>query len=346
MLYPLKFKPRYKERIWGGDALHTKLGKKIPKDTPIGESWELSAVDGDLSVVAKGPLAGNNIEELTEVYMGDLVGDRIYEKFGLQFPLLIKLIDAQDKLSIQVHPDDRLAAERHDSYGKTEMWYLLDCDKDAELYCGFSREVSREEYLRHVKAGTMADILERERVKPGDAFFIPAGTVHAIGKGCLIAEIQQTSDITYRIFDWIRTDDHGHARELHTDLALDAIESDRSQYGGAVCRLSLFHGRSRKCGRFARTGPLFERLFRDLSGNGRGPDPELGRRQRNLRQGRMYTGSGLHGCRHALGQRQNVGSLYPGIIPIVEQNPNTTHTTTTEIWGIKKRNNGSSTSAT
>ena len=224
MLYPLKFKPRYKERIWGGNKLKSSLGKDIPADTAIGESWEVSGVDGDLSVVANGMLKGNNLQELIEVYMGDLVGEKVYEKFGLYFPVLIKLIDAEDVLSIQVHPDDKLAAERHNSYGKTEMWYIIDCEPGAEIYMGFNRDVTREEYLAHVAAGTLPEILDRVKVKPGDAFFIPAGAIHAIGKGILIAEIQQTSDITYRVFDWNRVDANGKGRELHTGLAVDAID--------------------------------------------------------------------------------------------------------------------------
>lgn len=223
MLYPLKFKPLFHERIWGGDLLKKKMNKKLPTGKLIGESWELSGVDGNISVVSNGFLKGNNLEELVEVYMGDLVGDKIYDKYGLQFPLLIKLIDAQDALSIQVHPDDELARERHDSYGKTEMWYVIDCEPGAELNLGFNRPVTKEEYLKHVADGTLADILARVKVKPGDAYFIPAGAIHAIGKGILIAEIQQTSDITYRVFDWNRVDAEGKSRELHTELAVDAI---------------------------------------------------------------------------------------------------------------------------
>ena len=229
MLYPLKFKPLFKERIWGGELLASAMNKKLPAGKRIGESWELSAVPGDISVVANGKLAGNNLEELTEVYMGDLVGDHIYNQFGLLFPLLIKLIDAQDDLSIQVHPNDQLARERHNSYGKTEMWYVLACEPGASLYVGFNKSVTREEYLKHVNDGTLADILDKVPVKPGDTFFIPAGTIHAIGRGLLIAEIQQTSDITYRVFDWNRVDANGKGRELHTELALDAIDFDSKQ---------------------------------------------------------------------------------------------------------------------
>ncbi len=203
------------------------LGKRLPSGKKIGESWELSGVEGDLSVVANGYLAGNDIEELIEVYMGDLVGDTVYEKFGVEFPLLIKFIDAAEALSIQVHPDDALAAERHNAYGKTEMWYVIDSDADANLYLGFNHNVSREEYLDSVEAGTLSDMLTRVDVKPGDAYFIPAGTIHSIGGGVMVLEIQQTSDITYRVFDWNRTDKDGNSRELHTDLAVDAMDFHR-----------------------------------------------------------------------------------------------------------------------
>ncbi len=224
MLYPLKFKPLFKERIWGGTALASTMGKRLPADKLIGESWELSGVEGDISVVSNGKLRGNNLQELIEVYMGELVGDRIYEKFGLEFPLLIKLIDAQDVLSIQVHPDDQLAAKRHNSYGKTEMWYVVDNKPGASLYVGFKGDVTREQYLKAVAEGTLPSLLNRYEVKKGDAYFIPAGTIHAIGKGLLIAEIQQTSDITYRVDDWGRVDKNGKPRQLHTELAVDAID--------------------------------------------------------------------------------------------------------------------------
>lgn len=224
MLYPLKFKPRFKERIWGGSMLASKMGKKLPEGKMIGESWELSGVQGDISVVSNGKLKGNNLEELIEVYMGELVGDKVYEKFGVEFPLLIKLIDARDVLSIQVHPDDELARERHNSYGKTEMWYVVGNEPGAFLYVGFNGRVSREQYLEAVAKGNLPELLARWEVKPGDAYFIPAGTIHAIGKGLLIAEIQQTSDITYRVDDWGRVDDKGNPRELHTELAVDAID--------------------------------------------------------------------------------------------------------------------------
>lgn len=225
MLYPLKFTPILKERIWGGNKLGTIFNKKIPAGIEhCGESWEISGVDGSVSEVSNGFLAGNNLQEVAEIYMADLLGDKVYEQFGCEFPLLIKLIDANDVLSIQVHPDNKTAAQRHHAYGKTEMWYVIDADKGASLISGFNKNVERAEYLQRLADGSLVDILHFENVAPGDAFFIPAGRVHAIGKGILLAEIQQTSDITYRIFDWNRVDAEGKSRELHTDLALDVID--------------------------------------------------------------------------------------------------------------------------
>jgi len=156
--------------------------------------------------------------------MGDLVGDKVYEKFGTEFPLLIKFIDAQDDLSIQVHPNDELSKERHNAFGKTEMWYVIDVAEGALINSGFNQPVDREKYLEYLENGNLVDLLKYDKAKIGDVFFIPAGRVHAIGKGSLVAEIQQTSDVTYRIFDYNRKDDKGNERELHTDLALDAID--------------------------------------------------------------------------------------------------------------------------
>ena len=223
-LYPLKFTPIYKDKIWGGNKIKTVLNKDFGNLPNCGESWELSGVEGNVSVASNGYLAGNSLEELIEVYMGDFVGDQIYETYGTEFPLLIKFIDANDDLSIQVHPDDEMAAERHNSYGKTEMWYVMQADKGAKLQSGFNQPVDQEKYLEKLEKVELTDILNFEEVTAGDVFFIPAGRVHAIGKGILLAEIQQTSDITYRIYDYDRRDDKGNTRELHTDLALDAID--------------------------------------------------------------------------------------------------------------------------
>ncbi|WP_372649514.1 type I phosphomannose isomerase catalytic subunit [Draconibacterium sp.] len=230
-LYPIKFNPIFHEKIWGGNRMKTILNKDFGDMPNCGESWELSGVDGNISVVSNGFLAGNDLNELIEIYMGDLVGDKVYEKFGNEFPLLIKFIDAQDDLSIQVHPDDKLSKERHNAFGKTEMWYVAGTEKGALINSGFNQVVDREKYLEYFNSGKLTDLLHYDEAQVGDVFFIPAGRVHAIGKGCLVAEIQQTSDVTYRIFDYNRKDDKGNERELHTDLALDAIDfSYSSQY--------------------------------------------------------------------------------------------------------------------
>ncbi|HAH22709.1 MAG TPA: mannose-6-phosphate isomerase [Prolixibacteraceae bacterium] len=223
-LYPLKFTPIYKDKIWGGNKIKTVLNKDFGDLPNCGESWELSGVEGNTSVVSNGYLAGNSIEELIEVYMGDVVGDQVFEDFGIEFPLLIKFIDANDDLSIQVHPDDELSKERHNAFGKTEMWYVLQADKGSKLQSGFNQQVDQEQYLEKLENNELTEILNFEEVSAGDVYFIPAGRVHAIGKGILLAEIQQTSDITYRIYDYDRRDDNGNPRELHTDLALDAID--------------------------------------------------------------------------------------------------------------------------
>lgn len=227
-LYPLKFEPILVDKIWGGYNLAKNWGKNANPSRKIGESWEISAIPDQISVVSNGFLAGNNIEELIEVYMGDLTGEAVYDKFGIEFPLLIKLIEANDDLSIQVHPGDKLARERHNAYGKTEMWYILDTRPGAKIYTGFDREVTTEIYKDAVNSGNLADILNTESPAPGDVFFTPAGRIHAIGAGLILAEIQQTSDITYRIFDWNRKGTDGESRELHTDLAADAIDYQAS----------------------------------------------------------------------------------------------------------------------
>ncbi|AHW60387.1 mannose-6-phosphate isomerase, type 1 [Draconibacterium orientale] len=228
-LYPIKFNPIFHEKIWGGNRMRTILNKDFGNLPNCGESWELSGVNGNISVVSNGFLAGNDLNELIEIYMGDLVGDKVYEKFGNEFPLLIKFIDAQDDLSIQVHPNDKLSKERHNAYGKTEMWYVAGAEKGALINSGFNQEVDREKYLEYINSGKLTDLLHYDEAEVGDVFFIPAGRVHAIGKGCLVAEIQQTSDVTYRIFDYNRKDDKGNERELHTDLALDAIDFSYSR---------------------------------------------------------------------------------------------------------------------
>jgi mannose-6-phosphate isomerase len=225
-LYPIRFKPVLKETIWGGSTLRDRFGKPAKPGMLVGESWEINGMTRSSSVVANGFLKGNTLEEITEVYMGDLVGDMVYEKYGNEFPLLVKFIDAHDTLSIQVHPDNKLASERHHAWGKTEMWYVIDAAPGAVIYTGFRRKITREEYLHHLNNRKLADLINATPVRAGDVFFIPAGMVHAIGAGVLLSEIQQTSDITYRIHDWDRVDASGKPREMHTGLALDAIDFD------------------------------------------------------------------------------------------------------------------------
>ncbi len=227
-LYPLKFQPILKERIWGGNNLQKTYGKKSESDINIGESWEISGMQGDLSVVSNGYLAGNNLEEIAEVYMGDLLGDIIYEKFGREFPLLIKFIDASDKLSLQVHPGDEIAHNRHNAYGKTEMWYILEAGKNAFIYSGFKNPSDKKEFDAAIKNNNLVSLINNIHPEQGDVFYIPAGRVHTLGGGVVLVEIQQTSDITYRIYDWDRTGLDGKPRELHKDLAEDIIDYSRA----------------------------------------------------------------------------------------------------------------------
>lgn len=222
-LYPLIFEPILKDRIWGGRKLETDLGKQnLPTDT-TGESWELSAVPGDVSVISAGVYKGKPLSQLLTDFPEEILGTKIHEKFGTQFPLLFKFLDAKDDLSIQVHPNDELARKRHNSFGKTEMWYVMQADEGARIIVGFKEKSSPEEYLDHLKHKNLIEILNEVEVKKGDVFFLETGTIHAIGAGIVIAEIQQTSDITYRIYDWERTDAQGKSRELHVEQALDAM---------------------------------------------------------------------------------------------------------------------------
>ncbi|MBN2890836.1 MAG: class I mannose-6-phosphate isomerase [Bacteroidales bacterium] len=223
-LYPLKFEPIFVEKVWGGSRLNKILDKNIDPLSQIGESWEISAIQGNISVVANGFLAGNSLEDIIEIYMGELVGDDIYLKYGIEFPLLFKFLDVNDKLSIQVHPDDDTAKYRHFAYGKTEMWYMVEAEPDAELIMGFNKQILKSDFISKVEDKSFLDYLNFEKVKQGDVFYIPAGRVHAILKGILLAEIQQTSDITYRLYDWDRPGLDGKPRELHVDLATEVID--------------------------------------------------------------------------------------------------------------------------
>lgn len=223
-LYPLKFKTIFKDKIWGGEKIKTFLGKDFSPLPNCGETWEISGVNSDVSVIANGPLHGISLANLLSEEKANLVGKKVYERFGNEFPLLVKFIDANDDLSIQVHPDDELAKKRHNSFGKTEMWYVIQADEGASLISGFSQKVDEAKYLEKFNSGKLSDILNKEVAEADDVFFLPAGRVHTIGKGLLIAEIQQTSDITYRIYDFDRVDDKGNKRELHVEEALAAID--------------------------------------------------------------------------------------------------------------------------
>jgi len=222
--YPLKFDPIYKEKLWGGDKLRRHLGKDFSPLPNCGESWELSGVEGNISKVANGSFKGTPLSDLLKSNGEQILGRKVFDKYGTNFPLLVKFLDANKDLSIQVHPNDELARTRHNGLGKTEMWYVIQADPEATLISGFNQKMDKESYLRHFKNQTLETTLNREKVHDGDVFFIPAGRVHTIGAGLLIAEIQQTSDITYRIYDFDRIDADGNKRELHVEQAVDAID--------------------------------------------------------------------------------------------------------------------------
>jgi len=224
-LYPLKFNPIFKEKIWGGNKLKTFLYKKIEGNN-IGESWELSGVENSVSVVANGNLTGVTLTELISNYKSNLLGEKVFAKFGDNFPLLIKFIDASDDLSVQVHPNNLQALEACNSLGKTEMWYVCQSDENSELIAGLKEKFDEQKFIANIKDGTFKDLMNVESVDSGDMFFIPAGAVHAIGKGVLLAEIQQSSDITYRLYDYNRRDSDGNLRELHINQALKVIDDE------------------------------------------------------------------------------------------------------------------------
>ena len=224
VLYPMKFKPIFKDKIWGGRKIKEVLGMDYGPLPNCGEVWLLSGLWDEQSEVANGDFEGDEINDLVETFMGDLVGETVFDKYGEQFPLLLKIIDANDWLSVQVHPDDELAEKRELGNGKTEMWYVMQADQGAELVMGFNRDMTPMDYVRVMKNNTLCDTLNYEQVKAGDAFFIPAGRVHALGPDIMVAEIQQTSDVTYRIYDWDRIDVAGMHRELHIPQSVEAID--------------------------------------------------------------------------------------------------------------------------
>ncbi len=222
-LYPLKFQPILKDKIWGGSKLHEYFNK-ASESKVLGESWEISTVPEAVSIVSNGALSGQSLQDLVNEHQSALLGEKNWERFGKAFPLLIKFIDAKQDLSIQLHPNDELAKKRHNSFGKTEMWYVMQADEAANLIVGFNKKLNKEIYLKHLEEKRLTEILNFDTVKEGDTYFIEAGRVHAIGAGVLLAEIQQTSDVTYRVYDWDRVDANGKERELHNDIAIDAFD--------------------------------------------------------------------------------------------------------------------------
>lgn len=241
-LYPLKFTPILKDKIWGGKKI-AQLQISNDATEKTGEAWILSGVENDETLVVNGFLAENTINELIEIYMAELVGEKNFETFGYEFPLLYKVIDANDDLSVQVHPNDELALKRHDCNGKSEMWYIMDAEKDAEIILGFNQDMNQLKFLENLENKTILDILSRQKVRIGDAYYIPSGCIHALRKGVLLAEIQQTSDITYRVWDWERVDENGNSRELHVNEALEAINYN-ARNDGATRSQGIINGTS------------------------------------------------------------------------------------------------------
>jgi mannose-6-phosphate isomerase len=256
-LYPLRFKPILKERLWGGHKLRDVLEKDF-EGTGIGESWELSGVEGDVSLIDNGPYNGKSLNELIEAYPNELLGKPVIDKFGTEFPILVKFIDAQKDLSIQLHPGDELARARHNSFGKTEMWYVMDADPGAELIIGFKRDMSKEEYQHAMEEKSLPQHLHYEPVAEGDGFFINSGKIHAIGAGILLAEIQQSSDVTYRVYDFDRRDARGNLRELHTELALDAMDFKKKD------DFKISYGRQKNRENLMVSSPYFKTSFLEL----------------------------------------------------------------------------------
>jgi len=220
--YPLKFQPILKDKIWGGSKLKTLLNKETTSDC-LGESWEISSVEHNVSIVSNGTFRDKSLTDLIKIFKEELLGTQVYETFGDRFPLLVKFIDAKLDLSVQLHPNDQLAKKRHNSFGKAEMWHIVQADEASKLIIGFNQVVDKEIYQKALRKGELTSLLNFKKTKKGDSFFINTGTIHAIGAGVLIAEIQQTSDITYRVFDWNRKNINGEERVLHTDLASKAI---------------------------------------------------------------------------------------------------------------------------
>lgn len=225
--YPLTFNPIYKEKIWGGTKLNT-LKKVNPAIPNLGESWELSDVGDDVSIVSNGALTGQSLKSLLNEHGKEIMGTRVFERFGTQFPILIKYIDAAQDLSIQLHPDDKVALEKHHSFGKTEMWYIMDADKGAGLTLGFQETSDKSAFAKAISSNNLPALLNNQKVTAGESFFIKPGFVHAIGAGVTLAEIQQSSDVTYRVYDYDRRDDAGNPRDLHIEESIAVADYDKA----------------------------------------------------------------------------------------------------------------------
>ncbi|MBQ8462710.1 MAG: class I mannose-6-phosphate isomerase [Prevotella sp.] len=243
MIYPFRFEPNLHSVVWGGQRLTAYKGLPASNE-PIGESWEVSAVPSSTSIVANGQLAGRDLVSVINEHPSEILGRAVCEQYHGQLPLLVKFIDAQKDLSIQVHPNDAMAKREHGKMGKSEMWYILDAQPDSFLYAGFNKQITPEEYKAHIKNNTITEVLAKHTVKPGDVFYLPAGRVHAIGAGILLAEVQQSSDVTYRIYDYNRPGLDGKPRELHTELAAKALDFTvlddyRTDYPDKINRANL-----------------------------------------------------------------------------------------------------------
>jgi mannose-6-phosphate isomerase len=224
ILYPLKFKPIFVEKLWGGEKIGKILSKQIDFKKKIGESWEICGLTESISIVNNGILSGSSMQELIDNYSVELLGNKVYEKFKNEFPLLIKFIDAQEILSVQVHPDDEFANRNYGKNGKNEMWYIVEAEKNAQIVCGFNKKINKDEFIKCLNSNVLDKVLNKENAVEGDVFFIPAKRIHAIGEGVLLAEIQQSSDLTFRVYDWDRIDLNGTKRDLHTDLAIKVLD--------------------------------------------------------------------------------------------------------------------------